>query len=118
MFLNGDKETIKYTERRYIPGNSDSENNLKSTTALLTSYINNHLKIIPGAPVFGTNLIDTDVVIYIKVSDTALNARLESRNTKHRPAQRARIYAIRALIEQDVDVAKNKGLIVEVFPIS
>lgn len=119
MFLNGDKQTVKYTEKVFVPDNKESEDFLRSTTKLLTDYTNTNFKIIKGNPVFGTNIIDTDVVIYLKLSDEILDSRLESRNTKtHRLSQRDRVYAIRKLIEEEVMEVRNKGLIVEVFEIN
>lgn len=119
MFLDGDKQTVKYTEKIFVPDNRESEDFLRSTTKLLTDYMNTNLKIVEGNPVFGTSIIDTDVVIYLKLSDEVLDSRLESRNTKtHRLSQRDRVYAIRKLIEEEVADAKNKWLTVEVFEIN
>jgi hypothetical protein len=116
MFTNGDRETIKYTERRFIVGDSESEKYLRATTDALASYTQEHIKITPGYPVFGTSLIDADVIIYLKLSDVALDLRLQSRNTKtHRLAQRDRVFAIRGLMEEEIEIARANGVIVEEF---
>lgn len=97
---------------------ADSESHLRTTSDDLARYTNEQIKITPGQPVFGTSLIETDVIVYLKLSDEALDTRLHSRNTKtHRASQRDRVYAIRQLIEEDVERARDAGLTVEEFPI-
>lgn len=119
MFIDGDRETIKFTEKKFVPGDNKSEEYLEDTTRLLTEYVNSHLKIVPGRPVFGTNIIDTDVIVYLKLSDDDLDARLQSRNTKtHRLLQRDRVYAIKRLIEKEIKGVANKDLIIEEFQVS
>lgn len=118
MYIDGDRETVKYTERPYISGNSESESYLRATSDDLARYINEQIKIMPGQPVFGTSLIETDVIVHLKLSDDTLDMRLHSRNTKtHRASQRDRVYAIRRQIEEDVAYARDAGLTVEEFPI-
>lgn len=119
MFIDGDRKTIKYTEKKFISNNTESEELLKTTADKLEIYTNNNFKIIPGQPVFGASLIDADVVIYLKLSEEALNSRILSRNKKtHRPAQGDRVFAISKLIEQKIEIAKQNGIIVEEFKIS
>lgn len=116
MYVDGDRETIKYIEREYIPNNLESDNYLRVTTNDLAEYTNEQIKIVPGRPVFGTSLIETDVIVHLRVSDEVLDARLQSRNTKtHRALQRNRVYAIRRLIEEDVERARGMGVRVEEF---
>jgi len=118
MYIDGDRETVKYTERPFIPGDPESESHLRTTSDDLARYTNEQIQITPGNPVFGTSLIETDVIVYLKLSDEALDMRLHSRNTKtHRASQRDRVYAIRQQIEGDVARAKDAGLTVEEFPI-
>jgi hypothetical protein len=78
MFLNGDRKTVKYTERKFIPNDPESEEFLIATSEELADYINNNLKITPGQPLFATNLIDCDVLIYLKLPDDILNSRMDS----------------------------------------
>ena len=116
MFVDGDRETVKYTEKPFDSDKLDHQEYLASTTQLLQDYISSNLTIIPGHPVFGTSVIDADVIIHMVLSDEALDARLETRNRKtHRTLQRDRVYAIKKLIEQDIFEAQNKGVIVEEF---
>jgi hypothetical protein len=116
MYIDGDRETVKYRERPFIPGDRQSEDHLRATSDNLARYTNEQIKITPGQPVFGTSLIETDVIVYLKLSDEALDMRLHSRNTKtHRASQRDRVYAIRQQIEEDVARAKDAGLTVEEF---
>lgn len=118
MYIDGDREIVKYTERPFIPGDPESEGHLRTTSDDLARYTNEQIKITPGQPVFGTGLIETDVIVYLKLSDEALDMRLHSRNTKtHRASQRDRVYAIRRQIEEDVERARDAGLTVEEFPI-
>lgn len=118
MYIDGDRETIKYTERQFISGDPESEYYLRVTSDDLARYTNEQIKIAPGEPVFGTSLIETDVIVYLKLSDEALDMRLHSRNTQtHRASQRDRVYAIRQFIEEDIEHARNAGLTVEEFPI-
>lgn len=118
MFLNGDKKTVKYTERHFIKDDIESKDFLKQTSDELTEYINANLKIKPGTPVFGTNLIDSDIVIYLNISEEYLESRITSRNIKtHRHLQKDRVFAIKKLIEDDIQIAKQKGLEVVEFQI-
>lgn len=116
VYLDGDREIIKYTERPYIAGNPDSEAFLRHTGNLLQRYTNENLAITPGYPVFGTSLIDTDVIVHLALSDEALDARIASRNAKtFRPVQASRIYALRDIINEQVESARASGAVVETF---
>jgi energy-coupling factor transporter ATP-binding protein EcfA2 len=111
MYVNGDHNTVKY--------DPDSEAFLRATGDMLKQYTDEHLQITPGTPVFGTSLIDTDVLIHLRLSDEALDARIASRNARtHRPVQTARIYALRDIIDEDVENARRSGVTVEDFIIN
>lgn len=114
MYLDGDRKTIKYTEREYIPGDPDSEQFLRHTGKLLQQYTNKNLEVKPGVPVFGTSLIDSDVIVHLKLSDQALHSRIESRNAKtHRQVQRHRVFALRDILAEEVQQAHDEGIHVE-----
>ncbi|MGB5050168.1 MAG: hypothetical protein WBO46_14585, partial [Caldilineaceae bacterium] len=81
MFIDGDKETVKYIEKEFDPSNIEHQKYLKETTNLLTRYIQDKMPIEAGHPAFGAVLIDSDVVIYIKISDDEFRKRMESRNS-------------------------------------
>jgi dephospho-CoA kinase len=114
MYIDGDRETIKYMEKDYIPGNAESEALLEQTTELLNNYVNENIKIIPGSPVFGANVIDTDVILYLKLSDKVLQSRIKSRNDlTHRMLHPNRVFAIKELLEREIEIRKQNGTIVK-----
>lgn len=111
MYVDGDKKTVKFTEIDFLKGNVENMDYLQKTTDYLTSFINLHTKIVPGRPVFGTCVIDTDVIVYLNISDDILEQHINSRGIKtHRPLQKDRVFAIKSIIEKSVDEAKNKGI--------
>lgn len=115
--LKGYKRTIKYTQKDFTPGDEESKQSLAISSDFLTTYINSHIKIKPGSPLFSTNVIDADVIIYLKLSDDLYKSRIESRNKKtNRPLQLERNFEIKRLIEKDLEEARKlKGVIVEEF---
>jgi hypothetical protein len=118
MYLDGDKKTVKYTENEFVAGDPECEVHLRATTDALTAYADEQLCIEAGKPVFGTNVIESDVIIHLMVSDDVLNEHLRSRNlTTQRPLQHDRVHAIRRLIAEDVELARRNGVKVVEFPI-
>lgn len=88
MFIDGDKETVKYVEKEFDPTNIEHQKYLKETTDLLTRYIQDKMPIEVGHPAFGAVLIDSDVVIYVKISNDEFRRRMELRNSNtHRLIQ-------------------------------
>ena len=115
----GYKKTIKYSQKEFVPGDESSEEGLKLSSDFLTTYVNSHLTIEAGKPVFATNVIDCDVLIYLKLNEHTYRGRIESRNIKTaRPPQLERNFKIKELIEEDVEEAKRIGIIVEELEIN
>lgn len=113
MYIDGDKKTVKFTEMAFQKDDAENMGYLQKTTDYLTSFINLHTKIVPGGPVFGTCVVDTDVIVYLDISDDILEQRIISRGIKtHRPLQKDRVFAIKSIIEKSVDDAKDKGVLV------
>jgi dephospho-CoA kinase len=109
---------IRYTQKEYIVGDPQSAVDLELSNSFFTTYVNEHMKIQPGRPVFGTKVIDCDVIVYLKLSDKIYKNRLDSRNKNtNRPEQPEKVFAIKGLIERDVEIAKSLGVIVEEFEV-
>lgn len=67
------------------------------------------IKIQPGKPVFGTVIIDCDLIIYLKISDELLRKRTESRKVNFDDAKN-----MQKGIEEDISQTKIPVVIVEV----
>jgi hypothetical protein len=114
MFVDGDKKTIKYTEKEFDPNDTEHQDYLRETTELLTDYVQSKMSINAGHPGFGSTLVDADVVIYLKISDAELEKRIESRNRNtHRPVQIERVKAIKKNLEVDLERFRSEGGAVE-----
>jgi hypothetical protein len=114
MFIDGDKKTVKYVEKEFDPNNTEHQKYLKETTDLLTGYIQDKMPIEVGHPAFGAVLIDSDVVIYVKISDDEFRRRMESRNNNtHRLIQPERVMAIKSALEENLEKARSEGRIIE-----
>lgn len=119
MFIDGDKETLKYTEKEFDPNDDDHQAYLRETTGLLTNYTQGKVSIEAGRPAFGSMLLDSDVVIYLKISEEELKKRIDSRNMNtYRLAQLGRVKAIKNNLEADLERLKSEGKIVEELEIS
>ena len=119
MFIDGDKQTLKYTEKEFNPTDDSHQIYLRETTELLTKYTQDKVNIEAGHPVFGSMLVDSDVVIYLKVSEEELKKRIDSRNMNtHRLAQLDRVKAIKNNLEADLERLKLVGKIVVELEIS
>ena len=114
MFIDGDKKTLKYTEKEFDPDNSEHQTYLKETTKLLTEYTQSKINIEAGRPAFGSTLIDSDVIIYLKISEEELKKRIESRNISTlRLVQLERVKAIKNNLEADLERLKSEVTIIE-----
>jgi hypothetical protein len=114
MFIDGDKKTLKYTEKEFDPNNTEHQAYLKDTTELLTGYTQSKINIETGRPAFGSTIVDADVIIYLKVSEEELKKRIESRNTStHRLVQLERVKAIKNNLEVDLERLRSEGRIIE-----
>lgn len=67
------------------------------------------IKIQPGKPVFGTVIIDCDLIIYLKISDELLRKRTESRKVNFDDAKN-----MQKGIEEDLSQTKIPIITVEV----
>ncbi len=113
MYIDGDKKTVKFTQKEFLKDSIENIGYLQKTTDYLTRFVNLHAKIVPGKPAFGTCIIETDVVVYLNISDDTLEQRIDSRCSKtHRPLQRDRVFAVKSIIEKSIDEAKNNGILV------
>lgn len=56
------------------------------------------IKIKPGKPVFGTVIIDCDLIVYLDISDKLLLARTKSRNVNYQDAKN-----MKDSIERDIE---------------
>jgi hypothetical protein len=119
MYIDGDKKTVKFTERGFLTDSIEDMSYLQKTTNYLTNFVNLYTKIIPGRPVFGTCVIETDVIVYLNISDDILEQRIDSRSSKtHRPLQKDRVFAVKSIIEKSVDEARDKGVLVINFDLA
>ncbi len=108
-----------YPKREFVAGDPQKEEDLALSSQTLKEYTNAHMKIQPGNPIFGTKVIDCDVIIYLKLSDDVYKQRLDSRNKNpERQEQPERVFAIKHSIEKDVAEAKEMGVTVEEFEIT
>lgn len=114
MFIGGDRKTVKYAEKEFDPNNPDHWEYLRETTDLLTRYTQDKVSIEAGHPAFGAVLIDSDVVIYLKIPQEEFGKRMESRNNNtHRLIQSERVMAIKSILEEDLERLESDGRIVE-----
>jgi hypothetical protein len=114
MFIDGDKKTLKYTEKEFDPNNAEHQTYLKDTTELLTRYTQDKINIEHGRPAFGSTIVDADVIIYLKISEEELKKRIESRNiVTHRLVQPERVKAIKSNLEADLERLRSEGKIIE-----
>ncbi|MDP3043594.1 MAG: hypothetical protein Q8N21_04275 [bacterium] len=67
MYIDGDKKTVKFTEMAFLKDSVENIDYLRKTTDYLTRFINLHTKITHGRPVFGTCVVETDVIVYCQV---------------------------------------------------
>lgn len=119
MFIDGDKKTVKYTEKEFDPNDPEHQSHLQGTTTQLADYTQAKINIEAGRPAFGSMLIDSDVVIYLKISEDELNKRISSRNSNtYRLAQFERVKAIKKNHEADLERLKSEGKIVEELEIA
>lgn len=58
------------------------------TMTLLTKE---RVKVVPGEPVFGTVVLDADIVIYLKISDELLRERARLRSTNFQDAKNMQV---------------------------
>lgn len=114
MFIDGDKKTLKYTEKEFDQNNDAHQAHLRETTELLVEYTQDKVNIEAGRPAFGSMLVDSDVIIYLNISEEELKKRIESRNINtHRLVQLERVRAIKNNLEADLDRLKSEGRIIE-----
>ena len=71
---------------------------------MVDSLVYRNVKIQPGYPVFGTVIVDCEVVVYIDISDELLMKHCEERGTNFADAK-----AIKDAIERDWDNHKKQG---------
>lgn len=110
---------VMYLKKEFIPGNERSVSDLEISDTHFREYVNANMKVQPGRPVFGTKVIDCDVIIYLKLSDEVYRHRLDSRNKNPtRQEQPEKAFAIKALIERDIESAKDTGVIVKELEIN
>lgn len=109
----GYQKTIKYVQREFDPSDEQSVTDFHLSADFLTTYINAHTKIEAGKPFFATNVIDSDVIVYLKLSDEEYTKRLGLRNKTNRPQQVEKAFAIKGDIEKHIAIARNNGVIVE-----
>jgi len=110
---------VTYFKKKFVPGDEQTLMDLDILDKFFKKYVNENMKIQLGKPVFGTKVIDCDVIIYLKLSDEVYTHRLESRNRNPiRQEQPEKVFAIRGLIEKDIEAVKGTGVIVEEFEIN
>lgn len=64
----------------------------------MTRLVKEKVKIKPGEPVFGTVVIDSDLVVYLKISDDLLKERTQSRGVDFEDAKN-----MQTQIEQEIE---------------
>lgn len=110
---------IKFTKKEFIKDEPQSLMDLEVTSGFLDTYLNTHIKIEPGKPHFSTNVIDSDVIIYLELSGDVYMNRLDDRNKNtDRPEQPERAFAIKDLLEKKIATAEKNGVIVEKIEIN
>ncbi len=60
--------------------------------------VKERIRIKPGQPVFGTVIIDCDLIIYLDISDELLQERTKSRNVDYKDAKN-----MKDSIEKDIE---------------
>ena len=82
-------------------------------TEEIGKYMNNlvrtKLKIEPGIPLFGTVLLDCDLIIYLHINDELLKERTEKRNVDFMNAKN-----MQKAIEEDINNSSIKTITIEV----
>lgn len=78
---------LTQTEERYVMRKPWNEEIGKTMTRLVREKV----KIEPGKPVFGTVVILSDYIVYLKISDILLEERTKKRNKKYSDAKNMQI---------------------------
>jgi len=119
LYCDIETRKVTYFKKKFVPGDEQTLMDLDILDKFFKKYVNDNMKIQLGKPVFGTKVIDCDVIIYLKLSDEVYMHRLESRNRNPiRQEQPEKVFAIQGLIEKDIEAVKGTGVIVEEFEIN
>lgn len=111
MYIDGDRKTVKFTEMIFLKDNPKNMDYLQKTSDYLAHFINLYIKIVPGKPVFGTCVIETDIIIYPDISEEVLEQRISARENKtRRPLQKDRVFGVKSIIEKEIDKIQKTGV--------
>lgn len=72
-------------------------------------FVRTKLKINPGLPLFGTVLVDCDLIVYLHISDELLKKRTDLRNVDFTNAKNMQIK-----IEEEIKASNKKVVILEI----
>lgn len=75
----------------------------------MNRFVKKYVEIQPGEPVFGTVVLPSDLIIYLKISDELLRERVTKRGNKFEDAKNMQVR-----IEQDI---KASNIPVIAFPV-
>ena len=73
-------------------------------------FVRTKLKITPGSPLFGTVLIDCDLIIYLHINDELLKKRTDLRNVDFSNAKN-----MQSKIEEEIKDSNKKVITLEVM---
>lgn len=73
-------------------------------------FVRTKLKITPGSPLFGTVLIDCDLIIYLHINDELLKKRTDLRNVDFTNAKNMQLK-----IEEEIKDSNKKVITLEVM---
>lgn len=73
-------------------------------------FVRTKLKITPGSPLFGTVLIDCDLIIYLHINDELLKRRTDLRNVDFTNAKN-----MQSKIEEEIKDSNKKVITLEVM---
>lgn len=75
----------------------------------MDNLVRNKLKIAPGCPLFGTVILDCDLLVYLHINDELLKNRCDMRGVNFSNA-----VAMQKKIEEEINSSSYKVIIVEV----
>lgn len=77
--------------------------------AKMNELVRTKLKICPGVPMFGTVLLDSDLIVYLHISDELLKERCNMRGVDFNNAK-----GMQQEIEREIENSNIKTIIIEV----
>lgn len=76
---------------------------------MVESLAKKYVKVVPGEPVFGTIVFDSDLIVYLKIGDELLKERIVNRNVNLEDAK-----GMQEQIEQNISKSGIKSITIDI----